>query len=59
MSKYILAVEFETDRVLTNDELDYLLGDVLVQVEEPSHHDGTSRRAEYGTKILWNDIVGG
>lgn len=59
LSKYILAVEFETDRVLTNDELDYLLGEVLVQVEEPAHHDGMHRHAEYGTKILWNDIVGG
>jgi hypothetical protein len=59
MSKYILAVEFETDRVLTSEEADYLMGGVLAQVEDPDHHDGISRHADYRTTIVWKDIVGG
>lgn len=59
LSKYIIAVEFETDRVLTSEELDYLMGEALAQVQEPAHHDGIHRHAEYSTKITWADIVGG
>ena len=50
MTKYQMFISFETDRVLSSDEEDNLIGHVAPQIEEPTTHEGDDE--EYLTSNL-------
>ena len=50
MAKYQMLVSFETDRVLSSEEEDNLIGHVVPQIEEPATHEGDDE--EYSTSNL-------
>ena len=45
--KYKLVYEFETDRLLTDAELDHLADACLAQVEDPADFTGKTKRASF------------
>lgn len=47
MSKYKLVYQFETDRLLTDVELEHLANVCLAQVEDPSDFTGKTKRASF------------
>lgn len=51
MSKYIISVEFVTDKMLDQAERDALVAAVIAQVEEPPAMDIYSKRPDYATTI--------
>lgn len=56
LARYTISISFDTDSILTPEEIDALLFGVAVQVEEPSGLDG-SKRAEYRTQDVTIDIT--
>jgi hypothetical protein len=48
--KYTVQIEFNTDRVLTDNELDTLLTAITVQIEEPADEIGND--AEFTTNSI-------
>jgi len=51
MSKYIISVEFVTDKMLDQTERDALVAAVIAQIEEPPAKDIYSKRSEYSTTV--------
>jgi hypothetical protein len=45
--RYKLAFNFESDRPLTDKELDHLADACLAQVEDPSDYTGKTKRASF------------
>lgn len=45
--RYQITVNFNTDRLLTNAELDHLTGACLVQVDDPADYMGENKRASF------------
>ena len=45
--RYRLAFNFETDRLLTDAELENLVDGCLAQVEDPSDYTGENKRASF------------
>lgn len=45
--RYKLSYEFETDRLLTDAELEHLTDACLAQVEDPSDFTGKTKRASF------------
>lgn len=45
--RYKLAFNFETDRPLTDIELEHLTDGCLAQVEDPSDYTGKNKRASF------------
>lgn len=54
---YEITVKFTTDRELTNEEQDSLIGNVVVQVDDPADSEG--ERAEFRTVITDSTLIGG
>lgn len=50
MAKYQMLISFETDKELSSDEQDNLIGHVAPQIEEPVKSDGDDE--EYSTSNL-------
>jgi hypothetical protein len=50
MAKYRMAIYFYTDRVLSPEEEDNLIGHVAPQIEEPATYEGDDE--EYSTSNL-------
>ena len=50
MARYRMVISFDTDKVLSYDEEDNLLGHVAPQIEEPATHEGDDE--EYSTSNL-------
>ena len=50
MAKYQMLISFDTDKVLSSDEEDNLIGHVAPQIEEPTTHEGDDE--EYSTSNL-------
>jgi hypothetical protein len=50
MAKYKMLISFETDKELSSDEQDNLVGHVAPQIEEPITSDGDDE--EYSTSNL-------
>ncbi len=50
MAKYQMLISFETDKELSSDEQDNLVGHVAPQIEEPVKSDGDDE--EYSTSNL-------
>ena len=50
MAKYQMLISFDTDRVLSSDEEDNLIGHVAPQIEEPTTYEGDDE--EYSTSNL-------
>jgi hypothetical protein len=50
MAKYQMLISFETDKELSSDEQDNLVGHVAPQIEEPITSDGDDE--EYSTSNL-------
>ena len=48
--KYTIEISFNTDRTLTETELDTLLTNVVVQIEEPADEIGND--AEFNTHSI-------
>ena len=40
MAKYQMLVSFDTDKILSSEEEDNLIGYVVPQIEEPATHEG-------------------
>ena len=47
MAKYQMLISFDTDKALSSDEEDNLIGHVAPQIEEPVNSDGDDE--EYST----------
>jgi hypothetical protein len=50
MAKHILVIEFDTDRELTEDELENIKAQTVAQIEEPVDENGDE--VEYSTEII-------
>ena len=50
MAKYQMLISFDTDKLLSSDEEDNLIGHVAPQIEEPATHEGDDE--EYSTSNL-------
>jgi hypothetical protein len=50
MARYRMVISFDTDKVLSYDEEDNLIGHVAPQIEEPATHEGDDE--EYSTSNL-------
>jgi len=50
MAKYQMLISFDTDKALSSDEEDNLIGHVAPQIEEPVKSDGDDE--EYSTSNL-------
>jgi len=50
MAKYQMLISFDTDKALSSDEEDNLIGHVAPQIEEPAKSDGDDE--EYSTSNL-------
>ena len=50
MAKYQMLISFDTDKALSSDEQDNLIGHVAPQIEEPITSDGDDE--EYSTSNL-------
>jgi len=50
MARYRMLISFDTDKVLSYDEEDNLIGHVAPQIEEPATHEGDDE--EYSTSNL-------
>jgi hypothetical protein len=50
MAKYQMLISFDTDKVLSSDEEDNLIGHVAPQIEEPTTYEGDDE--EYSTSNL-------
>ncbi len=50
MARYQMLVSFDTDKILSSEEEDNLIGHVAPQIEEPSTHEGDDE--EYSTSNL-------
>ena len=46
---YTITVKFEADRELTEQEREWLLGSIELQIQEPQSFDG--EELEYGTVV--------
>ena len=50
MARYQMLVSFDTDKILSSEEEDNLIGHVAPQIEEPATHEGDDE--EYSTSNL-------
>ena len=50
MAKYRMVISFDTDKVLSSEEEDNLIGHVAPQIEEPATYEGDDE--EYSTSNL-------
>ena len=50
MARYQMLVSFDTDKILSSEEEDNLIGHVVPQIEEPATHEGDDE--EYSTSNL-------
>ena len=50
MAKYRMVISFDTDKVLSPEEEDNLIGHVAPQIEEPATYEGDDE--EYSTSNL-------
>ncbi len=55
MAKYQMLISFETDKELSSDEQDNLVGHVAPQIEEPVKSDGDDE--EYSTSNLQISLI--
>ena len=58
MARYQMLVSFDTDKILSSEEEDNLIGHVAPQIEEPATHEGDEE--EYSTsnlKISLKEII--
>lgn len=55
MAKYQMLISFETDKELSSDEQDNLVGHVAPQIEEPITSDGDDE--EYSTSNLQISLI--
>ena len=58
MARYQMLVSFDTDKILSSEEEDNLIGHVAPQIEEPATHEGDDE--EYSTsnlKISLKEII--
>ena len=53
---YTITVKFEADRELTDQEREWLLGSIELQIQEPQNYDGED--LEYGTVVQETTIEG-
>lgn len=53
---YTITVKFEADRELTEQEREWLLGSIELQIQEPQSFDG--EELEYGTVVQETTIEG-
>jgi hypothetical protein len=51
-TNYTLTIKFTADRPLTQTEADFLCGAIEAQIDDPAHHDGESRRAEFSSRVV-------
>lgn len=56
MPRYTITVEFNTDRVLNQDELDLITGACVFQVEEPTDFEGNDLDVTV-TDVAVNNMV--
>jgi hypothetical protein len=54
MATYTVQIAFNTDRTLTDNELDQLLTNVIVQIEEPA--DELGNEAEFTTSDITTNV---
>ena len=50
MARYRMVISFDTDKVLSSEEEDNLIGHVAPQIEEPATYEGDDE--EYSTSNL-------
>ena len=50
MARYQMLVSVDTDKILSSEEEDNLIGHVVPQIEEPATHEGDDE--EYSTSNL-------
>lgn len=50
MARYRMVISFDTDKILSSEEEDNLIGHVAPQIEEPATHEGDDE--EYSTSNL-------
>ncbi len=55
MAKYQMLISFDTDKALSSDEEDNLIGHVAPQIEEPVKSDGDDE--EYSTSNLQISLI--
>ena len=58
MARYQMLVSFDTDKILSSEEEDNLIGHVAPQIEEPTTHEGDDEESSTSNlKISLKEII--